>query len=59
MLLGEGRDLKIVTQSDIVRFLNERKDLIKSEVLETPIGQLNIPKNLIHASHRTPAIKGK
>jgi CBS domain-containing protein len=58
VLIGQGRDAKLVSQSDIVRYLSERKDQLDPKVLNTPVGQLNIiHERILHVSDHTPTIK--
>jgi hypothetical protein len=58
VLIGQGRDAKLVSQSDIVRYLSERKDQLDPKVLNTPVGQLNvIHEKILHVSDHTATIK--
>jgi hypothetical protein len=58
VLIGQGRDAKLVSQSDIVRYLSERKDQLDRQVLDTPVGQLNIiHERVLHVSEHTTTIK--
>jgi CBS domain-containing protein len=58
VLIGKDRNAKLVSQSDIVRYLSERKDQIDPKVLATPVGQLNIIHDrVIHVSDHATAIK--
>jgi CBS domain-containing protein len=57
ILVGRDKDAKLISQTDIVSYLSDRKDQLDKNVLNTPVGQLNIPKKIIHVSYRTPTIK--
>lgn len=58
VLIGQGRDAKLVSQSDIVRYLSERKDQLDRQVLDTPVGQLNIiHERVLHVAEHTSTIK--
>lgn len=57
VMLGRDKNAKLISQSDIVRYLSERKDQLDRNILNTPVGQLNIPKKIVHVSYRCPTIK--
>lgn len=59
VLIGNDQNAKLISQSDIVRYLNERKDKLDRQILNTPVGQLHIPTKILHVSYRIPTIKGK
>jgi 5'-AMP-activated protein kinase regulatory gamma subunit len=58
VLIGKDKDAKLVSQSDIVRYLSERKDQLDPKILNTPIGQLNIiHERILHVSEHSSTIK--
>jgi 5'-AMP-activated protein kinase regulatory gamma subunit len=58
VLIGQSKDAKLVSQSDLVRYLSERKDQLDARLLNTPLSELNIiHEQILHVSEKTSTIK--
>lgn len=55
-MIERARPVRVLSQTDVVRYLRINTDKIDAEVLHTPVGRLDIPKHVFSVSPRKSAI---
>jgi hypothetical protein len=56
LVIERAHPVRVLSQTDVVRYLQSNTDKIDAEVLHTPVGRLDIPKHVLSVSPRKSAI---